>query len=887
MAEAAVHYVLGKIAETAYKEALFLYGVGDEVEWAKRELEWVSAFVKDADAKQNKGALVKKWVEEVKEVAYMIEDALDEFFVKMGGARSKGVLKRVSHGPKALIERLKLGAAIDKIKERLNEIKENRENYGITSLPSSSRGPARQFVRPVFTPEIDETEVVGFEDDIKNICEQLCDESVSRRSVISIVGPGGRGKTTVASKIHKSFREKSHFDCCIWVTVSQGFNVIDIMKKILEKLHKTAKEVGDEEYFIPEVYASLRQKKYLIVLDDVWSSNDWTLLERAFPEDHNGSRLLITTRSKDVAKKSDGANKPYELRTLNEDESQQLLLKKTFPSQFASKCPDNILPVINQFSEKCYGWPLALVVLGGILSMKDPVHWDGLLSKVDWKECLDIISTSYEDLPFALKLCFMYLAVFPEDYQIKASNLIQLWIAEGLIFHDDQSTKTMEDIAESYLEEIAQRCMIQVSTRSWSGRIKYCYIHDILRELAIRKAKENNFLFLCSESDADSISRTSTSTRRIAFYNYNDRNLIELVGGSLRSLIIFGKYLVRSKSNHELTMIRVLNIDVRTEELYQNFKWLDQLIALRYFQCTGNFGPLPISFWNNKMLRHVKMLSNNPLFPSVLMGPPSSANLENLLTLKGVVTSDEWGVKLPHFPCIRKLGIIIEGKIDGEALVNSMSKLEHLYSLHVAGYIKRKYYFILDLRNYKKLHSLYLSLSVCELGIGFNLLPPNLVKLTLDSSHLEEDPMPELEKLSNLRVLRLLEWSYEGERLVFSKGGFKCLQQLKLVGLRNLVELKIEKGGMPNLNQLEISHCPEVNVVPDFQYLTNLRELNLQYMSNDFWSSLEGVNQHKILHLPSKIFNWKLPSGRSFFPRFQQYRRFYRKNKALESVVVT
>ncbi|KAJ1689229.1 hypothetical protein LUZ63_013384 [Rhynchospora breviuscula] len=857
MAEAVVHYVLGKIAETAYKEALFLYGVGDKVEWAKRELEWVSAFVRDADAKakQNNGALVKKWVEEVKEVAYMIEDALDEFFVKMGGARSKGVLKRVSQMPKALIERHKVGTAIEKIKERLKEIKESRENYGITSLPSSSGGPARQFVRPVFTPEIDKTEVVGFKNDINNICEQLRDESVFRRSVISIVGPGGRGKSTVASKIHKSFREKSHFDCCIWVTVSQGFNVINIMKKILEKLHKTAKEVVDEEYFITEVYASLSQKKYLIVLDDVWSSNDWILLERAFPEDHNGSRLLITTRSMDVAKKSDAANKPYELRTLNEDESQQLLLRKTFPNQFASKCPNNVLPLINQFSEKCDGWPLALVVLGGILSVNEYNIWNDLLLKMDWKsegkECLDIISTSYEDLPFDLKSCFMYLAVFPEDYQIKASNLIQLWIAEGLIFQDDQSTKTMEDIAENYLEELVQRCMIQVSKRSWSGRIKYCYIHDILRELAIRKVKEDNFLLLCSESNADSISRTIASTRRIAFHQYGYRNLpIESLGRCLRSLIIFGEYSVRP--NNKLIMVRVLNIHNKKDlwnmerEPKQKFKWLESLIALRYFKYDCE---VPDCFWNNKMLTYVNMFPTSRL-PDV-MGPPSSANLENLLTLKGVVARDEWRVKLPHFPRIRKLSILIpSAKIELEALVNSMSKLEHLDSLSLRftwrNVLKRR------LKPSNNVNVLRFKWSN-----NVNLLPPNLVKLTLDFSCLKQDPMQKLEKLPNLRVLRLLQLSYQGEQLVCSKGGFKCLQQLKLVGLRNLVELKIEEGGMPNLNQLEISDCPKLNLVPDFQYLTNLRELNLKGMSNDFWLSLEGVDQHKIQHVPSKIFDWE------------------------------
>ncbi|KAJ4787255.1 Disease resistance protein (CC-NBS-LRR class) family [Rhynchospora pubera] len=228
------------------------------------------------------------------------------------------------------------------------------------------------------------------------------------------------------------------------------------------------------------------------------------------------------------------------------------------------------------------------------------------------------------------------------------------------------------------------------------------------------------------------------------------------------------------------------------------------------------------------MLRYVKIDE----YPFV-MGPSSSAKLENLLTLKSVVARDEWDVKLPHFPRIRKLGILIDKKINWEALAHLMSKLEHLHSLRV--YTNLVYtddegskYPCLNpaFRNYKQVYSLYLQFRWPEdvLG-GFSQLPSNLVKLTLLWSCLEQDPMPELEKLPSLRVRRLLDDSYKGRQLVCSKGGFKCLQQLKLRDLENLIELKVEEGAMPNLNQLEISDCDRLNVVPGLQCFTNLPEL--------------------------------------------------------------
>ncbi|KAJ3684664.1 hypothetical protein LUZ61_013828 [Rhynchospora tenuis] len=296
MAEFVVNYVLGKITDAANAEALLLLGVGEKVERVKRDLKWVSAFLKDADAKRNKDARVKQWVEEVKEVTYMIEDVLDEYFVEMGGGRWMSCLKRIGHFPKEFIARHKLATEIDKINERMKEIKENTEKFGITSLESSSRDRPTQLTRPVENPDIGKMEVIGFEDDFENICKQLFDQAISRRSVISIVGPGGRGKTTLAKKIYKSAKEKRHFNCLIWVTISKEFEIVGILKKMLRKLREITEieDKRDEEHFLTELYMSLQNKKYLIVLDDVWSSENrteslWARLKNALPDDDNGS----------------------------------------------------------------------------------------------------------------------------------------------------------------------------------------------------------------------------------------------------------------------------------------------------------------------------------------------------------------------------------------------------------------------------------------------------------------------------------------------------------------------------------------------------------------------------------------------------------------------
>jgi NB-ARC domain len=256
------------------------------------------------------------------------------------------------------------------------------------------------------------------------------------------------------------------FEIRIWVEISQEFELINILKKIRGKIREiNENEQGkDEEYFLMDLFQSLKEKKYLLIIDDVWTTNLWKTIQKALPNEKNGSKILMTTRNYEVAKEADPTREPYKQSFLTEKLSLELFLKNAISNQETrNECPEDLLILARKFVKKCGGLPLALVVLGGLLAKKEFTYivWHKVMKTMTWhdneqKDCIEIISTSYDDLPLALKSCFMYFAVFPEDYTINdIPSLLRMWISEGFIPHEEN--RTLEDTAESFLEDLVQR----------------------------------------------------------------------------------------------------------------------------------------------------------------------------------------------------------------------------------------------------------------------------------------------------------------------------------------------------------------------------------------------------------------------------------------------
>nr|POE52554.1 putative disease resistance rpp8-like protein 2 [Quercus suber] len=513
----------------------------------------------------------------------------------------------------------------------------------------------------------------------------------------------------------------------------------------------------------------------------------------------------------------------------------------------------NIEKLGKEMIEYCGGLPLAITVLGGLLAAKQTQdEWEDVLQhiksyilKEDDLRVNKVLGLSYNDLPCHLKPCFLYLGHFSEDFEIPTEELIQMWIGEGFIWLGEDGEDTMEYKGERYLRELMQRSMVQVGEISRLGRIETCQIHDLMREFCISKAQQENFL----HSTEGSQGRIGKIRRLAITLESNDNYLNEYP--YLRSLLCFmpSKEFYFKKSK----LLRVLNLNSYQRENLT--KDIGRFIHLRFLSLkNSNINKVP-SFLGNlrclhtldlrirdspvwhlivpnifkemKQLRHLYLPRVYKVSEKLALG-----NLCNLQTLLNVGPET---IKMPtsfRFNYLRTLDIKIQVYDEGPHLIQMLvSGCPHLYQLVVFYPIKK----LTETHQFS----------------------PNLAELELTFTKLEEDPMPTLEKLSNLKILHLCYESFVGKDMVCSEGGFPLLQYLLLDYLDKLEEWRVEEGAMPSLCHLIISYCGKLKTIPDgLRFVTTLQELEINFMPKSFKDRLDkgGPDFYKVQHVPSLVF---------------------------------
>ncbi|XP_021823333.1 disease resistance protein RPM1-like [Prunus avium] len=300
-----------------------------------------------------------------------------------------------------------------------------------------------------------------------------------QQAVISVVGMGGSGKTTLVAKTFTSESVKRHFSCYAWITVYQSYVIEDLYRSLIKEVHQATKEevpaaadLNSMSYreLLHMLVTYLESRRYLVVLDDVWDIKRLKEMRIALPNRQLGSRIMLTTQKEDIP----------------------------FSTYHNKRCPPELESLAWELLGKCKGLPLAIVALGGLMSSKESsTEWRKVCNSINWHLINDhflepvktILFLSFNDLPYRLKHCFLYCSIFPEDYLIRAERLIRLWIAEGFVEH--VKGVTLEEVSESYLMELNFRSMLHV-VRCPTIR-QACKMHDLMRELALSTLEKEKF----------------------------------------------------------------------------------------------------------------------------------------------------------------------------------------------------------------------------------------------------------------------------------------------------------------------------------------------------------------------------------------------------------
>ncbi|KAL3506218.1 hypothetical protein ACH5RR_031600 [Cinchona calisaya] len=497
MSEAIVSIVVGTIRDLLVEEAKFLSGVTNEVQELSRELIRMQCFLRDADTRDHKDKTVENFLREIKRLSYRAEDIVETFAVQVASKRGKALKKVLTRFACIFCE----GKSLHNLGLEIANVKTDilqsyyKSYYDIKAVGEGDQSSSRAFeedqrwARQTYAHEVEEC-FVGMEEDIKKLVSYVVgDDETHHRPIISVWGMGGLGKTTIARKVYKHRDVRHRFDRFAWVCITQQAQIKGILQDILIQFFPEKKEEVndmDDRVLVGEIY---RFKETI---------------------EQGGSKILLTTRTKEVAE----IGLVYELRCLNDEESWELLRKIAFSRKSVEgfKFEPDLEAVGIKMVRKCGGLPLAISVLGGMLkdngSLRD---WktvsksiDLYLSKGEGNEegsdggaVAQVLSLSYNVLPYHLKPCFLYLGNFREDENIDVEQLYLLWIAEGMIISENRKNgETLLDVAERYLNELSQRCMVQVEVNDFSifRKFESCHLHDVMREFCLKKGREEEFI---------------------------------------------------------------------------------------------------------------------------------------------------------------------------------------------------------------------------------------------------------------------------------------------------------------------------------------------------------------------------------------------------------
>ncbi|XP_027082222.1 disease resistance protein RPM1-like [Coffea arabica] len=794
--------VLNQLSILLLEEGQLLGGLRQEVELIRDELGQMRAFLRVAETKEEDAdPRLQEWIKQVREAAYDIEDVLDEFvarFARHPATGFHGSVQRIFNSIKTLRARHKVAEQIQSIKARVKNISEGHQRYqlefGVTTQVSGSPAAVNNTTWRHSRDDailVEEAELVGIDKPKQQLVSQLLEGDESQLKVVSVVGMGGLGKTTLVKKVHEDLDVRRHFPVRAFVTVSQTCNFQELLKDLTRQLHNELKKPVPESI---EAMTAIQLKqcvkdflqqagRYAIVFDDVWDTEFWNAIRIALPKNGYGNRVMLTTRQADVAFASCTQSQDYVFKMvpLSFEDSWTLFCNKIFKG---NGCPAHLTDVAKGILGKCEGLPLAILAISGLLALKDlniaeewkmvrcslggELEGSGMLDKVR-----KILSLSYNDLPCHLKTCLLYLSIYPEEFEIGCHRLVQLWTAERFV--EKREEMTLEDVGYNCLKELVNRSLIQVSESFYEGIPYSCRIHDLVREVILSKSREQNTVAITT---GQYTRWPSSKVRRLVVHNSNNtqqhqesqyycfdhlrsfiaiesmnplvsKNLLPKVLRSGRLLKVLD---LRGEKTLEEIPIEIFHLyRLRYLNLYGTGikaipKSIGKLRNLEYLNLSDTqVRELPMEILKLQKLQHLRVfklvdpLDHNYGFRG-FMAPSKLGGLFALQSLFGIDASESIIVKeIGKLTELRELGISNLRREDGKELCSSLANLTSLRELTVSSIRKDDDdYEVMNLNHHHQQHSNSSSVSFSFLvSLRMLVLSGRLEKMPWWIAHLQ------------------------------------------------------------------------------------------------------------------------------------------------------
>ncbi|PIA36580.1 hypothetical protein AQUCO_03300047v1 [Aquilegia coerulea] len=655
----------------------------------------IQAVLKDADEKQVKNEAVKFWLKELKDVSYDAEDVLDEWITRT--LISKMLQHEVNYAPikekacshlfsifccfKPVVLRHEIGVKIRELNERLDQIATNKVRYTLTE--SQNQRESRTLTSSI----VDVSDVIGRLDDKEVVVNKILGESSHRDlkvPVISVVGTGGFGKTTLAKLILKEEKVINHFEMQMWVCVSDPFDRELVAKQIIEAAKGNVNDTVSWDALHKRLSESVQGKRFILVLDDVWPHKfeDWNPLKTSLDRGAVGSRIIITTRDQEIATQMDSTF-VHRLKQLSDKDSWLMFRRIAFGSiEGDLEILEDIAKVIVR---KCKGVPLSIEVLARLLRSKTNIKdWRYVLDSDIWdvqrQGFLPSILFSYYDVPAKLKPCLAYCATLPKDAKIKKKQMVRLWMAQGFLGSD--GSKDLELEGERIFDNLAMRSFFQDFEKDSKGNITCCKMHDLVHDFVQFLTESETCTFKDEELKNINVRHLSTLT-------LDTPSIYKLK--KLRTLrpVSVGVYNLNMRKHlgllHQLECLRVL--DLSHSDLQEFPSDVELSLHLRYLNFSHTeLKELPETVCNLLNLQMLKLKGCSKL-AKLPKGLGKLCNLRHLM-IEGTESLKYLPQGLGRLSCLRTLHKFITGdgvEIEGKGCnIRELKLLNHLQGqLHI------------------------------------------------------------------------------------------------------------------------------------------------------------------------------------------------------------